>query len=135
MFRAHAHAAFGNGNERENRPKIGRNRANRPSAENGRADAARIAPVALQRPFRPETRPIGRNANRAILGASKSKSPHSTWTSGDSYEKYTHGCISTPISTAEKHERSLTLFVLIVVHLPAQSTGPPPVWTQYDRKF
>ena len=35
------------------RPKNGRDRANRPSAENGRADAAEIAPLASQRPFRP----------------------------------------------------------------------------------
>jgi hypothetical protein len=51
-----------------------------------------------------------------------------------SLQKYTHRQISTLVSTAEKHERSLTLFVPIVVHLSTQSKGPPPVWTQHDRK-
>ena len=99
--------------------KIGRKRRNGRPAENGRADAARIAPVASQRPFRPGIATIGRNAKNAMLGASKSKSPHSTWTMEHGYTcplsaresrapRALHADASR-LQRDEKHKRSLTL--------------------------
>ena len=65
---------------------------------------------------------IGRNANRAIPGASKSKSARSTWTSEHSYTRSLSACeyacsaairyvYARSVATVEKHERSLRLFV------------------------
>ncbi|MGB7735635.1 MAG: hypothetical protein WBL72_18305, partial [Thermoguttaceae bacterium] len=80
MFRALTHTrSLDNGNGKSGKTaEIGRNRVNRPSAENGRGNVASIAPLASQRPFWPRNATIGRNANRAIPRPSKSQSARST---------------------------------------------------------
>ena len=79
MFRALTHTrSLGIGKGKSGKTaENGRTSANRPTAENGRANVARIAPLASQRPFRPEvprsaetqkTRCQGRqNRNRPAL--------------------------------------------------------------------
>ena len=104
-------------NRRKNRP-IGRNRQ---PAENGRANAATLPPVASKRPVSARIASIGRNAKNAKLGALKPKSPRSTWTIGQAYRSTFIGAMSlslaqtdgrqcgSRVATVEKHERSLTL--------------------------
>ena len=131
VSRAHAHAEprHWQRQEREKRLKTAENRR----IEGWPKTAAPTGPESrrLRRNgrFGRESATIGRNANRAIPGPSKSKTPHSTWTSEHYYTCSLSACeshaprrSSAPMATgcnmAEKHERSLRLLT--------RSTSPSP---------
>ena len=93
-FRALTHTrnvGNGNGNEREKSAEIGRKRANRPAGRNRPRRRGQNRAGCVATAVSTGNATIGRNAKNATLGALKSKSPHSTWTSEHSYTLSTIG--------------------------------------------
>ena len=122
----------GNGKQRENRPKsakIGESTGGRKRPRWWGQNRAGCVATAVST----GNATIGRNAKNAKLGALKSKSPHSTWTSEHSYtcslfaseprtSRRSGMSMSAGCNAAEKHERSLTLFAGL--RGPACARGP-----------